>query len=364
MATHTAIATTAKGHFEAIQMPTQTMPPAGSVLIEVAYASMVAFDTYITDLGLGITEYPVVLGLNVAGTVKAVGAGEKRLQVGDQITGFSIYSGGSKDGLQGTLQEYLVLPSYLCATIPATLSLPEAATIPDNFITSFYTLFDQLSLPIPSTFPASTPPSNPDVPILIYGAGATNGQYAIQLLHLAGYTNILATASPRHHALLRSLGAAHVFDYRSPTLTADVKAIASNGVELALDAVTADSTIARIAPLMAPTGSIALLLPIKVGDAVAVGDAGMRWELPAEVNPLAAETKINYVRTFLFDKNEYLKEHLMPQILPQLLRDGLIQPNKVRLLDQGTLKERVGAGLELLRSNAISGEKIIVKVSQ
>jgi hypothetical protein len=53
----------------------------------------------------------------------------------------------------------------------------------------------------------------------------------------------------------------------------------------------------------------------------------------------------------------------MPKILPQLLASGLIKPNKVRLLDQGTFKERVAAGLDLLRNNALSGEKIIVKVA-
>jgi hypothetical protein len=53
----------------------------------------------------------------------------------------------------------------------------------------------------------------------------------------------------------------------------------------------------------------------------------------------------------------------MSKILPQLLANGIIKPNKVRLLDQGTFKERVAVGLDLLRNNTISGEKIIVKVS-
>lgn len=52
----------------------------------------------------------------------------------------------------------------------------------------------------------------------------------------------------------------------------------------------------------------------------------------------------------------------MPKILPGLLASGIVQPNRVRLLDQGSLKERVAIGLDLLRNNKLSGEKIFVKV--
>ncbi|KAF7310004.1 PKS-ER domain-containing protein [Mycena indigotica] len=363
MTTHFAIAATAKGQFDAVQVKTETTPGDGKVLIEVAYASMVAFDTYITDLGLGVVEYPVVLGLNVSGTVKEAG-GASHLSIGDRVIGFSIYGGGKKDALQGTIQEYIVLPAYL---IPDTLSLESAATIPDNFITSFFSLFDHLSLSIPQSFPAPSVPANHDVSILIYGAGTTTGQYALQLLRLAGYTNVLATASQRHHDFLRSLGAKHVFDYRSANLTSEIRAVLgpdSTGVELALDGVTAEDTLARIGQVLSPRGTVALLLPIKVGDAVAVGDAGMRWEIPPQSNPFTAETNMSYVRTFHYDENEYLKQHLMPEILPQLLAADLIQPNRVRLLDQGTLKQRVEIGLNLLRNNKVSGEKVIVKVSE
>ncbi len=52
----------------------------------------------------------------------------------------------------------------------------------------------------------------------------------------------------------------------------------------------------------------------------------------------------------------------MPKILPSLLEKGIIQPNRVHLLDQGTFKERVSAGLDLLRNNKVSGEKLVVKI--
>jgi len=57
-----------------------------------------------------------------------------------------------------------------------------------------------------------------------------------------------------------------------------------------------------------------------------------------------------------------MKENLMPRIVPELLKKGLIQPNRVRLLEKGSLKDRAAEALDLLRNNKISGEKVVVKV--
>jgi len=78
--------------------------------------------------------------------------------------------------------------------IPDNLSLEAAATIPDNFVTAFWALFDNLKLTFPSTIPqngtAVPSPPSADTPILVYGAGATSGQYAIQLLKPWSYSYI------------------------------------------------------------------------------------------------------------------------------------------------------------------------------
>lgn len=52
----------------------------------------------------------------------------------------------------------------------------------------------------------------------------------------------------------------------------------------------------------------------------------------------------------------------MSKILPDLLEKGLIKPARVRLMDQGSLRDRVALGLDLLRNNKISGEKVVVKI--
>ncbi|KAJ7790601.1 hypothetical protein B0H14DRAFT_3501451 [Mycena olivaceomarginata] len=181
-------------------------------------------------------------------------------------TAFQPYGQGRKDGPKEKIQEFVILPTFHCAKVPDSIAPESAATVPDNFITSFYTLFDQLFLPVPTSPPSPRPPRPPTTPS------------HPRLPHAAGYTNVLATASPKHHAFLRTLSATHVFDYASATLTADVARAVSGDV-------------------LSAQGTLALLLPIKTGNNVAVGEAPMHWEVPAECNPFPASVTLKYVKT-------------------------------------------------------------------
>jgi hypothetical protein len=57
-----------------------------------------------------------------------------------------------------------------------------------------------------------------------------------------------------------------------------------------------------------------------------------------------------------------MKENLLPKILPQLLTDELIQPSRVRLIQDGTFNERAEEALDLIRRNKVSGEKVVIRV--
>ncbi|KAF8873875.1 chaperonin 10-like protein [Infundibulicybe gibba] len=316
-ATHTAIALTSKG-----------------VLIKVAYTSLMAVDLYAVDLGLTVVDYPAGLGFNIAGVVHQLGAEVKDLAVGDRVAAVSFKGMESKG-----LQEYALAPQHKVAKIPASTSLPEAATIPDNFITAFYTLFNQLSLPVPS-FPVTTPPPRASEPILVYGGSTTSGQYMIQLLHRAGYTHTITTASPPHHEYLRTLG--------------------GKGVQLAVDTVAAEETLKVVAGAVADDARVAILMPIKEGNALAGGN--LILGLPEDRNPFAKGVRLISVRTFYYDQDAYMKENLMAIVLPALLEQGLVEPNRVRLMEEGPLMSRAEAALDLLRNNRVSGEKLVLKV--
>jgi len=62
-------------------------------------------------------------------------------------------------------------------------------------------------------------------------------------------------------------------------------------------------------------------------------------------------------------QNEYLRDNLMPKILPQLLKDNTIKPNRVRLFDRGSLQDRCEKALDVVRNGQVSGEKVVVKVA-
>lgn len=360
MSTHTAIATTAKGQFDVIQVPTEA-PGEGEILVKVEYSSLAAIDTYVTDHGFAVASYPTVLGMNVSGTVVKLGAGVDDLVEGDRVAALGQYTSHSRG-----MQEYSLLARFSCAKIPDSTSLDVSATLGDNFITAFYTIFDVLQLPVPSSFPASSPPPLASKAILIYGAGSTTGQYAVQLLHIAGYKNIIATASPKNHDYLRSLGATSTFDYRSPDLVKDIAAAAGGDgkITLAFDCVAMlGDSLATIGKVISPQGSVAFLLPVKIGTTLAIDNSsGMLMDLPKDKNPLPEGTTVIPVNAFNYQANEFLRSNLMPKILPSLLESGILKPNRIRLIDQGTFKERVAKGLDLLRNNKLSAEKVVVKV--
>ncbi|KAL1755530.1 chaperonin 10-like protein [Schizophyllum commune] len=362
--THRAVAALSPGSWDVISIPTPE-PDPGEVSIKVEYTALIPFDTYQSDLGYIVNEWPIVLGFSASGTVAKLGEGVPGLKVGDRVTAFTF----GKTRTRG-LQEYTTQHYSLVGKVPDNVPLEGAATIPDNFVTAFYTLFSECGLewphPVPGSKPVS-PPKDANKPILVYGAGASSGQYTVQLLHVAGYTNVLATASPAHHAHLKALGAKEVFDYRSPTLAQDVEKAVGGKVQVIVDCIATETTLKAIGPALADDGFFAILLPIKGGDKVrpegAKEEVKFYFDVPDHLKQYVPGTaRRALVRTFLYQNNTFLKENLMPKILPDLLAKGLIKPNPVRLFAEGTLKERAAVALDLLRHNKISGEKVVIKL--
>jgi hypothetical protein len=52
----------------------------------------------------------------------------------------------------------------------------------------------------------------------------------------------------------------------------------------------------------------------------------------------------------------------MPDILPTLLSQGAIEPNKQRVIEGNTLLERASTALDIMRSGTVSGERLVWKV--
>jgi hypothetical protein len=127
----------------------------------------------------------------------------------------------------------------------------------------------------------------------------------IQLLNLARYKRIFATASSKHHNYLRSLGATNLFDYNSPTLVDDInKAVGGAGnLTVAVDCIAAESTMGILAKVLSPTGTVALLMPVKEGTTLnnALDDKlYLDLPIPDSLNPFHENVNLIAVRTFFY----------------------------------------------------------------
>jgi hypothetical protein len=69
------------------------------------------------------------------------------------------------------------------------------------------------------------------------------------------------------------------------------------------------------------------------------------------------------IHTDLQEKNEFFKENLQSTIIPQLLAEGVIKPNKQKIVEGGTLLERAQNALNMLRKKEASAERLVWRVS-
>ncbi|KAJ5579609.1 chaperonin 10-like protein [Penicillium hispanicum] len=198
MATHPAVIVTGvKQPLVLVQVPTP-QPQQHEIQVRIEWVPSAPLDALRTS-GRLMAQFPQSLGDSGVGTVVAVGPGTERHRVGDQVFGFFFHNEKEKGQ-----QIYVTAPEHLFGKVPPGVSLPAAATLPTNVCTAFLTLSDKLSLELPWPRPADFFPKNQDIPILIWGAGSSVGQFAVQILKYWGYTND------------QELWAKHVIDYRDP----------------------------------------------------------------------------------------------------------------------------------------------------
>ena len=239
-------------------------------------------------------KYPTVLGSDVAGEVVEVGRAVTRFQVGDRVLGQAV--GTDKDttsAAEGTFQHYVVVLERLAAPIPDTMPFEDAAVLPLAVSTAACALFqqDQLALRHPTADPAPTGQT-----LLVWGGSTSVGSNAVQLAVAAGY-EVIATASPRNFAYVKSLGAAQVFDYRSPTVVADLIEAARGRTLAGAIAIGTTSAAACVTIVAASKGRkfVAIASTPVSFDSLAEDDRG-RLHRPALLLRLVGATAAQQVR--------------------------------------------------------------------
>jgi threonine dehydrogenase-like Zn-dependent dehydrogenase len=214
---------------------------------------------------------------------------------------------------------------------------------------------------------------------LIWGGSSSVGQYALQILRHWGYKNLLATASKPHHELLKSFGARAVFDYRDPDVVKQIVDAASGNVRFVLDCIGSKfGSLQPIAKIARKGARVAVLLPVIVRDASDAEAPVYSMDVESEAE-WAEGVETRGVRThFYLDvsdfeekrrtelmiaKNEFFKEHLQSEIMPTLLAEGVVVPNKIRIVQGKTLLERAQTAMDIMRRKQQSGERLVWRIA-
>jgi NADPH:quinone reductase-like Zn-dependent oxidoreductase len=174
---------------------------------------------------------PAVLGLDLAGTVEAVGANVTAFRPGDAVYGLA----GGVGGLQGTLAEYAAVDAELLAHKPRNLGLREAAALPLVLVTAWEGLVDRANV-------------RAGQKLLVHGGAGGVGHVAIQIARAFG-AEVFATGSAANAAAIRQLGATPI-DYQASGVEAYVaEHTAGLGFDLVYDTVggaTLDASFAAV----------------------------------------------------------------------------------------------------------------------
>ncbi|QKV73593.1 NADP-dependent oxidoreductase [Amycolatopsis sp. Hca4] len=219
--------------YEDVALP---VPAAGQVRVRVAATSFNSVDGNIRG-GFMQGPIPVALphtpGLDVAGTVDALGEGVGNVAVGDEVIGFLPMD------KPGAAAEYVLAPAEVLTPAPKSVPLADAAALPLVGLTARQALFDHGKLTTGQR-------------VLINGAGGAVGSYAVQLAKGAG-AHVVAMASPRSRAAVEAAGADEVVDHTAGSVTAAV----SEPVDLVLNLAPVDpAELAALLTLVRPGGAL------------------------------------------------------------------------------------------------------------
>jgi len=196
------------------------VPGPGEVLIRVAAAGVNRPDVlqrkggYPPPFGA-----PTILGLEVSGEIVVLGEGVTAEMLGQPVC--ALLAGGG-------YAEYAVAPVGQCLPVPNTLTMIEAAAMPETLFTVWTNLFERGYATDGDT-------------VLVHGGTSGIGTMAITLCNLFGVTIIVTAGSDEKCGAATALGADHAINYKTQDFVAEVRAItAGRGCAVVLDMVGGD----------------------------------------------------------------------------------------------------------------------------
>jgi NADPH2:quinone reductase len=214
------------------------LPAAGEVLIKTAAAGVNRPDVAQRKGGYppppGASDLP---GLELAGTVAALGAGVERWKVGDKVC--ALVAGGG-------YAEYCTAPAGQCLPWPTGFDAVRAAALPETFFTVWGNVAQRAKLQAGET-------------ILIHGGSSGIGTTAIQIAKNLGGVVIVTAGSDEKCAACLKLGATRAVNYKTEDYVTVAKEMTDGvGVNVILDMVGGDY-IARDIAALAPEGRLVFI---------------------------------------------------------------------------------------------------------
>lgn len=198
------------------------IPKSNEVLIQIKASGVNPVDVLLREgfAASNSPQFPIIMGVDLSGTVTAVGADVTEFMPGDEV--YAHFKGGN-----GTYAQYAALPVNWVARKPASLDHVQAAAVPCAALTAYQALTEVLSV-------------EPGETILITGGAGGVGSFAVQIAASLG-AHVIATASHKNHPFLRNLGASEIIDYNSTDFVEEVRLLHSNGVDAVLTTVGDDT---------------------------------------------------------------------------------------------------------------------------
>ncbi|MEJ5061743.1 MULTISPECIES: zinc-dependent alcohol dehydrogenase family protein [unclassified Pseudomonas] len=174
-----------------IQRP---VPEAGQVLVRISASGVNPLDGKIRSgqAAHALQPLPAVLGMDLAGTVEALGEGVSGWQLGDEVYAMATGIGG----VQGSLAEFAAVDAGLLAHKPTNLSMRESAGLPLILITAWEGLVDRARV-------------RAGQKVLIHGGAGGVGHVAVQIARAFG-ADVFATGSAAQRQIIEGLGATFI----------------------------------------------------------------------------------------------------------------------------------------------------------
>ncbi|GAB3547256.1 NADPH:quinone reductase-like Zn-dependent oxidoreductase [Actinopolyspora lacussalsi] len=233
-------------------------PAPHEVLVRVIASAVNHVDTFVRS-GAWRTPvtFPFVIGRDLVGTVVATGSSVTGFRAGEAVWCNSM----GHAGRGGAAAELVPVPEERLYRLPDGVNATEAAAVAHPATTAYLGLFTHGRLRSGET-------------VLVSGAAGNVGSALVVLAAVSG-AEVIAVAAQHDADHCRSLGAAHVIDYRSPDMADRISECAPDGVDLYVDT-SARNDLDSAIPLLAGRGRVVLMSGLSTRPKLPVGELYLR----------------------------------------------------------------------------------------